>query len=186
MTGNFNTDPADLMERAKQGDSDAFGQLYELYYVPVFRYIYYRLPDKEEAENLTQTVFIKVFKSVGRFKYQGKSPLAYFFTVARNSITDYWRKKREVKLNDPEVVFQRMADDRRSEAELTEIKDMATKIKDAIYNLTEEQQEVMILKFVNEFSNKEIAEVTGKKEGAIRQLQCRALKVLRQEFKDAY
>ena len=87
-------DAKELMRLAKDGDSEAFGLLYSKYFVPVFRYIYLRLKNKEEAEDLAQTVFLRVYKSLTRFRDQGKEPLAYFFTIARNAIIDYWRKKK--------------------------------------------------------------------------------------------
>ena len=89
-------DPKQLMQLAKNGDTEAFGQLYELYFKPVYRYIYLRTKSKEEAEDLSQVVFIKIFKSIGGFQEQNKQPLAYFFTIARNTVIDHWRKKKDI------------------------------------------------------------------------------------------
>ena len=182
--GNLQNDPKILMQLAKSGDAEAFGRLYELYFTPVFRYIYFRVKDKEEANDLTQTVFLKVFCSLPNFKEQNKSPLAYFFTVARNTVIDHWRAKKEVRLDDPENVFEKIPDRANGPFELVEKKEDGQAVHRAIQELTDIQREVIVLKFINDISNKDIAELVGKTEEAVRQLQCRALKALRQILKN--
>jgi len=91
--------PEKLMERAKNGDAEAFSRLYEIYFAPVFHYIYLRVKDKETAEDLMQDIFLKIFRSIRNYQKEGISPLAYFFTVARNRVIDYWRKKKEIRQN---------------------------------------------------------------------------------------
>ena len=81
--------PKILMELAKGGDSEAFGHIYHLYLTPVYRFIYFRLRNKEEAEDLTQTVFLKVYQSIHAFQVKNQSPLAYFLTIARNTVIDH-------------------------------------------------------------------------------------------------
>lgn len=177
---NQNNDPKDLMQLAKNGDTEAFGRLYELYFTPVYRYIYLRTKSKEEAEDLTQVVFIKVFKSIGGFQEQNKQPLAYFFTVARNTVIDHWRKKKEVLSDKPPETLS--AESFENPQNLIDQKSTAQAIYKSLENLTEEQQEVIILKFINDLTTAEIATVLDKKEDAVRQLQCRALKILKQYF----
>lgn len=181
----YQDDPKALMRLAKNGDDDAFGRLYQIYFTPVFRYIYLRTRNKEETEDLVQNVFIKVFKSIGSFQEKGVPPLAYFFTVARNIVIDHWRKKKDILAGDPEKILNRIPDPSESPHELSEKKDNEKMISRAIEELTGEQQEVIILKFINEFSNREIAVFLGKTEAAVRQLQCRALKNLRGYFKES-
>jgi len=176
-------DPVVLMRQAKDGDADAFSRLYELYFTPVFRYIYLRVRNKDETDDLIQTVFLKVFQSIGRWQ-EKKPPLAYFFTIARNTVIDYWRKKKEIKIDDPEKIFNQIPDDAATPQELLEKADVAKIVRCAIQSLIGEQQDVIILKFINDLPNKEIAELLGKTEGAIRQLQCRALKALREFYKN--
>lgn len=180
---NFQNDPKILMQMAKSGDTDAFGRLYELYFVPVFRYIYFRVKNKEEANDLAQTVFLKVFRSLSSFREQNKSPLAYFFTVAKNTVIDRWRTKKEVLLDDPESVFGQIPDKTSNPLELVENEETDHAVRRAIEQLTDDQQEIIVLKFINEKPNKEIAAFLGKTEEAVRQLQCRALRVLRQILK---
>ncbi|MDD5430786.1 MAG: sigma-70 family RNA polymerase sigma factor [Candidatus Pacebacteria bacterium] len=183
MIGNKSEkNPKLLMDLAKKGDNNAFAELYDMYFKPVFRYIYLRLKNKRDSEDLAQTVFLKFYKSVSGFREKGKSPLAYFFTIARNSIIDFWRKKKEVRLEDVEEAMEQTpaAEDTQSEVLRDEA---AGAINKTLENLSEEQQEVIILKFMNELTNKEIAGLLGKNEEAVRQLQCRALKLLKQHLK---
>ncbi|MFA6095164.1 MAG: sigma-70 family RNA polymerase sigma factor [Candidatus Paceibacterota bacterium] len=181
---NLQNDPKILMQLAKAGDAEAFGRLYELYFTPVFRYIYFRVKDKEEANDLAQTVFLKVFSALPNFREQNKSPLAYFFTVSRNTVIDYWRGKKEIRLDDPESIFEKIPDKAKNPIELAEEKDISRTIHSAILELTDIQQEVIVLKFINDLSNKEISELMEKTEDAIRQLQCRAMISLRQILKN--
>lgn len=177
-------DPKILMRLAKNGDIEAFSRLYELYFTPISRYIYFRVQDEMETEDLTQMVFFKIYSSIERFEDRNKSPLAYFFTVARNIVIDYWRKKKNVALNNSEKLIAGLKDAKKDPQKLMEEKEQKKAVNQAIQHLTEVQREVIILKFIQGFSNKEISKILEKTEDAIRQIQCRALKTLREYFKD--
>jgi RNA polymerase sigma-70 factor (ECF subfamily) len=176
-------DPGVLMKLAKEGDADAFGCIYELYFTPVFRYVYFRLKNKHESEDLTQTVFIKFYESAANYEQTGKNPLAYFFTIARNAIIDHSRKKKEIVMESKELESEA---GKANEDQLKDLerKEICKKVKETLKKLTDEQQEVMILKFINDLSNGEIAELTGKSEVAIRQIQSRAIRSLKKEFEN--
>ncbi|PIR89590.1 MAG: hypothetical protein COU07_01695 [Candidatus Harrisonbacteria bacterium CG10_big_fil_rev_8_21_14_0_10_40_38] len=174
---------AELMEKAQNGDTAAFGEIYDAYFTKVFRYIYTRTKNKAEAEDLTHNVFLKVFESASRFKNIGVSPLAYFFTVARNTVINAWRKKKEYLFAEPEIAFENVVSIENLTVE-AERKETVEEIKLALENLTDDQQEIITLKFLSELSNKEISDITGKSEEAIRQLQFRGLKALKTQFKN--
>jgi len=177
-------DPAVLMRLAKDGDAGAFSLLYKNYFTPVFRYIYIRVKDKDAANDLTQTVFLKVFQSIGSYQEKNKSPLAYFFTIARNAIIDLWRKEKGAKFDDLDENFDSIPDEANNPQKISERSETSEKANRAINRLPDSQQELIILKFINELSNKEIAEVLDKTEDAVRQIQSRALKTLKQYFKE--
>lgn len=181
-TPNSKNDPKTLMQLAKNGDSEAFGSLYKLYFIPVFRYIYLRVKSREETEDLAQNVFLKVFQNISNFQEQGKSPLAYFFAIARNAVINHWRKKKNVSI-DLQTISE-IADPAGHPHQLTEQNETAKTMRRVIQKLSDDQQEAIILKFINELPNSEIAKLLGKTEEAVRQLQCRALKALRQYLKD--
>src|SRR3989338_277965 len=141
MTDNdkkIETNPIELMERAQNGDTLAFGELYNAYFTKVFRYIYVRVKNKVEAEDLTHNVFLKVFESASKFKNVGISPLAYFFTVARNTVINAWRKKKEYLFAEPEVAFENIVSTENL-VENIEKKETAEEIRQVLENLTDDQ-----------------------------------------------
>ncbi|OGN28143.1 MAG: hypothetical protein A3A33_02195 [Candidatus Yanofskybacteria bacterium RIFCSPLOWO2_01_FULL_49_25] len=176
---NSTTDPKKLIERAKAGDSEAFETLYLLYLAPLYRYVYFRVLSKEEAEDLVQSVFLKVYRSLPNYRQQGKEPLAFFYTVARNAIIDYQRKKREL-LGDTGDVIEQIADEE-SEVFTALIPDRYQQgaIREALLQLSDDQREVVLMKFMQDMDYAEIASAMDKSEVAVRQIQSRALKALR-------
>lgn len=171
-------DTKKLIDLAKSGDKEAFGALYSEFYVPVFRYIYLRVNNREEVEDLTQTVFLKVYQSIGNYQSTDADPLAYFFTVSRNTVIDFYRRKKSVSLEGNEQALE-IPDLRNDPEEDFAKKESHNMIMSALTALPEDQQEVIILKFIEELSNSEIAKILNKNEPAIRQIQHRALKSLR-------
>lgn len=175
-------DPRVLIEAAKAGDEKAFDALYRLFYTPVFRYIRLRVRDRRQAEDLTQTVFLKVYGALPRFEYGNVAPLAYFFTVARNTVIDHWRKEGRVVYDDDVIAHKReTVAEEKSESYAREVKEV---IWQAIEQLTGDQREVIVYKFIHELETKEIATLLNKTEEAIRQLQSRGLKTMRGYFKE--
>lgn len=173
-----------LLNKAKQGDQNAFGDIYNSYFVPLYRYIYVRVGRRrEDAEELTQEVFLRIFGNLDNLQVGKSNPLAYFYTAARNILIDFYRKSGKSDVAAPEEAMELVEDTGQSPAEFVESEENSKMVREAINYLTEEQQEVIILKFINELGNREIAEVTGKTEEAIRQLQHRALVKMREFFK---
>lgn len=182
MNQDFLNNPSLLMQKAREGDTEAFGELYKFYFTPVFRYVYFRVRNKEDAEDLVQAVFLKVFQTVSNFRDKGKNPLAYFMTTARNTLIDHWRKKKDIILENNHEIFTKIPDSARNVQEEAEQRDFSKEISASMKNLTDEQQEIIVLKFFSDLNNKEIAEITGKTEEVVRQMQVRALKALKKYF----
>ncbi len=170
-----------LLNRAKNGDKEAFGTVYESYFTQIYRYIYFRVKNKELAEDLVQTVFIRIFVNLDSFN--PKYPRAYFFTVAKNIITDHWRKKKDISFDETDGVFTNIMAEGDDPLEQVEKQEKQEKIHQALQTLPEDQKEALSLRFIHQFSNQEISEVMEKKEPAVRQLQSRGIKKLRQHFK---
>lgn len=170
-----------LVEKAKSGDEGAFGTIYSTYYTPLYRYIYFRVRSKEEAEDLTQNVFTKIFSTIQNFKTEDSSPASYFFTSARNAVIDHYRKRDHIPIASDDIIMAK-SDDTEDESQSYERDEIATLVRESLQVLSPDQYEIMTLKFINELSNKEIAELTGKSEVAIRQIQSRSLKILRDHF----
>ncbi len=178
-------DPKQLIKQAKLGDAEAFDKLYRLYLTPIYRYIYLRVQNKQLAEDLVQTVFLKIYKSLDKIVDFGKPPLAYFFTISRNTVIDHYRSSQN-RITDSldKDMADMIADKQDSALHTLEKADQLKDIRRHILKLSPDQQEVIILKFINDLSNKEISAAIGKSEEAIRQLQSRALKNLRGMLKD--
>jgi len=162
-------------------NNDNFKNIYENYFTPIYRYIYFRVKNRDDAEDLTQTVFLKAYKSIPDLQKITDRPLAYFFTIARNTVIDHWRKKKDILIE--EDILDKIPTNNLNPQEMAEKTEIETMIRRAIKQLTDDQQEVIILKFINELSNQEISKLLNKSEDAIRQLQCQALKALRQNLK---
>jgi RNA polymerase sigma-70 factor (ECF subfamily) len=167
-----------LILLAKEGDQGAFEKVYTMYYTPLFRYIILRIKDKEEAEDMTQTVFMKIWNSIPHWDAGHTSPLAFFFTVARNTMIDHFRKNSHKEIVSDEIVKDLRDKESYSDkdAETRELRDVLMALID---KLTLEQKEIITLFYTNDLSYREIAAITGKREDAIRQIHSRAIKKLR-------
>ncbi len=166
-----------IINRAKQGDQEAFSTLYKEYVTPVYRYVYFRVRNQADAEDITQDVFIKTYQHLDRYSYMGTSPLAYLITIARNTLTDHWRKKKTFHLDEDWAM--NISDTVNLETAISR-KYEAHHVQEKLKLIPEDQQNVIIMKFINDLSNKEIAQTLGKTEESVRQLQSRGLKSLRE------
>jgi RNA polymerase sigma-70 factor (ECF subfamily) len=174
-----------LVEQAKQGDEAAFSYLYEYYLSPIYRFVFFRVKSHQEAEDLAQTVFVKAWNNLGSYQKQpGASFGSWLYAIARNSVIDFWKKKKDISLDQSLIDVLNKKEVSQSENEHLERKEKWQILQKALEILSIEQQEVMILKLINGLSNREISQMVGKNEAAIRQLQYRALKALKQYLKD--
>lgn len=169
----------DLVARAIKGDVDAFGDLYERHMMSIYRYVYYRIGEVREAEDLTETIFVKAWRSLRSFKLGKASFRTWIFRVARNSLIDHFRTYKE-ELELPEDAALRSPFPQ-PEEEIIEM-EKSEQIAQAIQRLNPHYQEILTLRFINEMSHEEAAQVMGKSAGAVRVLQYRALKALQQQL----
>ena len=167
----------DLVARAQGGDADAFGQLYDRYVDLVYRYVYYRVGSKALAEDLVSETFLRALRRISSFTWQGRDFAAWLITIARNLIADHYKSGR-FRL---EVATADMLDaDRATEGPESEVLDAITNasLLDAVKQLNSEQQECVVLRFLQGMSVTETALAMGKTEGAIKALQYRAVRTL--------
>ena len=168
----------DIIEQAKALDSKAIAALFEYYYPKIYRYFYYRLRANEDAEDLASEVFVKVVRSI---RHQAGNFEAWLYMIAKNTLTDYYRRKGVRRENTmDETILEAMPDDKRP------VNDpfAQEELKKNISRLSEEQQQVILLKFIEGFDNAKIAEIMGKTIGAVKALQFRALANLRELMKE--
>lgn len=163
-----------LVDLAQTGDGEAFSRLYEAYFDRVYRYIFFRVTDDQLADDLASEVFLKAWESLHRYRPHGPF-LAWLYAIARNTVIDTYRtRKTTIPLDDaaPIVSHDERLDDR------LQFQFEMRSLQLAMQKLTQEQQEVITLKFIAEYDTAEIARQMGKSEGAIRALQMRALQAL--------
>ena len=166
----------EIVRMAKKGHRDAFGLLYEEYSARVYRYVYMHTRQVEQAEDLTQEVFLRALNSIRSYSDQGKPFLAWLLRIAHNRVIDHYRwmaRHRSVELADTVVTS---ADDPVAEVEKrAEI----TKVLRAVPNLTPGQREVISLRFGSGLHLDETAAVMGKSVGAVKMLQHQAVERLK-------
>ena len=177
-----NQNPKKLIDLARKGDSEAFQALYNQFAVPLFRYIFFRVARKEDAEDILQQVFLKAYRSLGNFKDTGNEPLAYFYTIARTTVIDHQRKKRDSLIDHMAEFAQTVPDQAIHVADLISARSDIAVVKKALQELSEDQQEVLTLKYINDLDTSEIAHILNKTEMAVRQLQSRGIKALKQKL----
>ncbi len=172
-----NRSDAELLTHAVKGDRQAFAVLYERYLEALYRYCYYRVADEREAEDLTETVFLKIWEALA--DADGCSPIrnfrAWVYRVAHNLIIDRHRTRRETQ---PILDEQSLVDPQPLPERMVESNEAARRIARAIATLDATLQQVVVCRFINRFSHNETAEILGLSEGHVRVLQHRALKKL--------
>ena len=165
---------------AAQRDIVCFGDLYEHYFELVYAYVARRVRDRNEAEDLTAEVFHKALRSLPRFKWTGAPFAAWLFRIGSNLIADRaQRAAREGNFRTDEEGPETHAP-QPQQADLEESERSASLFR-SVDQLAEDQRRVLIMRFVEEKSIREIAEALGRSEGAVKQLQFRALEKLRKE-----
>ena len=171
-----------LVLKIQQGDHDAFARLYDIFIDPIYRYVYYRV-NQNDAEDLTEVVFLKVWENILQYKKQKSTFAAWIFRIAHNLVVDHYRATKD---RAPDELSPNLPDTDRQHNPVRSAQDTLDKqiLKKAMVNLKKQYQEIIIYKFVNDFSNQEIAEILNKSEGSLRILQFRALKALKKELID--
>jgi len=170
------SDEVMLVQRAVGHDAEAFGRLYDMHVDRVYRHIYYRVGNEQDAEDLTQQVFFKAWQAIHRYKKTASPFAAWLMTISHNLIVDSYRTKKDKVHLEAEV----LANDPASSPERsTEASFEQQRLRRAILQLGSDEQQVVILRFIEGFEFAEIASVLKKKEGNVRVILHRALVKLR-------
>ncbi len=165
------------MTLAQQGDAEAFGMVYDCYVDQIFRYLYYRVGSHALAEDLTSETFLRALRRIDSFTYTGKDIGAWFTTIARNLVTDHVKSSRfKLEVSTADMLDADRADDGIEAQVLDRLQNAA--LLDAVRQLKPEQQECVVLRFLQGLNIAETAEVMSRSEGAVKQLQLRAVRAL--------
>ena len=171
---------ARLVERGKQGNREALEELYLIHFDRIYSYLHMSVGNRHDAEDLTTQVFVKMLESIGKFRWRSAPFSAWLFRIAHNLAMDHfrankrWQPEEEVPEPDP-------GDGSAAEEEALEAIGRQSMLE-LIEKLSHEQQQVLTLKFVFNFSNAEAATILDKTEGAIKSLQHRALASLQRQL----
>lgn len=165
-----------LVDRAREGDPDAFASLYDRYVERVYRFVLYRVQgDSSLAEDITSEVFLRALRKIRGFQWQGRDVGAWFLTIARNLVLDHFKSGRHrLEVLGVEAEGEQVVD--AEDAALARVS--ARDLYKAISQLGGEQQEVIYWRFMQGYSVAETAAAMDKSEGAIKALQYRAVKAL--------
>ncbi len=172
-------DEESLVQRIKKRDQDAFAEIYERYFDRIYRYIFLRVGNTQEAEDMAQQVFLKALEGIGSFKWKNIPLSAWLFRIAHNQVVDFLRKKPKKAQVPIEPHHLRSGDDPHL---IAEQRFETEQLISALRELTEAQREVLSLRFSSELSIAEVAKVMGKSEGAVKALQHSAIVALRRKL----
>ncbi|NPA90587.1 MAG: sigma-70 family RNA polymerase sigma factor [Chloroflexi bacterium] len=173
-----------VLERAKALDTRALERIYDQYSDRIYRYIYHRVGDPDVAEDLTALTFTKMLEAIHSGKEWRTSFSGWLYRIAHNVVVDHYRKKgraQQVSLDTGLPLRAEKADPFQAAAKSLQVE----ALREAINQLTPEQADVIVMRFLEGYSIAEVAERLGKTEGAVKALQFRAIERLRRLMKDA-
>jgi RNA polymerase sigma-70 factor (ECF subfamily) len=168
-----------LVAAAQGGDPDAFGALFDRYYVPVYRFVAARVSRPSDAEDLAQHVFVKALEALPRYEARGVPFGGWLFRLARNVVIDHVRTRRDHATLD--LVAEQTAEETGPD-DLAVLRQEMDSVAAALGRLTPEQREAIELRFFAGLSAKEAAVAMGRQEGTVRGLQFRAIAALRRDL----
>jgi len=172
--------------RLNARDQKVFEDVYDHYIDRVYRYIFFKVPTQEDAEDLTSEVFFKAWQYIYTHERRIEYLNAFLFQIARNTVVDFYRRKTNVESLSDEETMRRIEDYRQqnllagmdNKADIREIERVLKSLKD-------EYREVIVLKYIEELSTAEISKILNKSKGAVRILVHRAMTILRKNIPDS-
>ncbi len=167
---------AELIARAQAGEIQAFGELYERYVALIYRYVLARVYAESDAEDLTETVFLRSFEALGRYKERGRPFSAFLYQVARNALVDHYRQQRKTESIE---AIEKLPSRGPALDEGLLAEERAHVLRKALAELPPDYQEVIRLRIMLSLPTATVGEWLGRSEGAVRVLLHRAVKALR-------
>lgn len=165
-----------ITNEAVKGEASAFGLLYDHYQPQIYRFVMLKTGRREEAEDLTHQVFLHAWQNIGNYKDLGYPFSSWLYRIARNQVIDYYRvRKNALSLEDADSELIAQDNPETDAANRLEFQKLTLAVK----KLKPDYQDIVILRFVEELSIREVAGTVGKSEGAVKLLQHRALKQLK-------
>ena len=175
-TTDKSSDIGKLVDKAINGDGDAFRMLYDIHVDRVYRHIYYRVGNSADTEDLTQQVFIRAWQAIGRYKRTASPFLAWLIRISHNLVIDFYRSSKSEVPIDSDIPDTGPGT---TPVHLAEARFNREEMRRAINKLNGDQQQVILMRFIEDFSYAEIAAALGKSEGAVRVIVHRGLVKMR-------
>jgi RNA polymerase sigma-70 factor (ECF subfamily) len=166
-----------IVRAAIRGEASAFGALYDHYQPAIYRFILFKVGRREDAEDLTHHVFLRAWERIRSYKPRGYPFSSFLYRIARNQIIDHYRAKRETTpIEELELTLAAAPET----AQHIDARLETDRVRKVLHEMKTEYQDVIILRFIEELSVEEAAVALGKSAGAVKVLQHRALKKLRE------
>lgn len=177
-----------LIKKAQKGEADAFGILYDQYLPKIYRFVRVKVSQREEAEDLTHQAFLNAWKNIGEYTPQGYTFGSWLYRIARNIITDHYRRSKpgDISLDESLLPMNLHPQDTDSIETIADINIKQQAIFDAVRGLKETEQDVIIMRFIEGMSVKETAETIQKTESATKVIQHRVIKQIREILDEKY
>ncbi|MDD5431090.1 MAG: RNA polymerase sigma factor [Candidatus Pacebacteria bacterium] len=173
-------DEIKYIKDAQKGNKKAFGVLYNHYLPKIYRFVFLKVSSKSSAEDLSHEVFLNAWKNINSYVHREFPFSSWLYQLARNEVIDFYRTtKKNISLED---ILEEPPDTKIDEGKIIDSKLNIEKIKSLIPRLSQNQQDVLIMRFVEDLSPEEIAAIIGKSVGAVRLIQHRALNSLKQLY----
>ncbi len=166
-----------VVRRAKTADRSALGELYDALLPRVYRFVYFRVNRREDAEDLTEQIFVRIFEKIGTYDERGVPFEAWVFRIARNMIIDFYRAHNTVTVTLDQAYD--VPDTGSSPEEDVEVTLAMEDVHAALLKLPDNYREIIILKYIEEYENEEISEMLEKPVSHVRVLQSRAIQKLK-------
>lgn len=166
-----------IIQKCQKGDLEEFDRLYEYYFNKIYRFVAYRILDKQTAEDITSQTFFKALKGIKGFNADKGNFSSWIYRIARNNIIDYYRGNKS-NLDISKMWKLRSDDDLENEVEIQEKMEQAL---NALKKLSKEHQEILIMRIWDNLPYKEIALITGKSEENCKVIFFRSIQRLRKE-----
>jgi RNA polymerase sigma-70 factor (ECF subfamily) len=170
---------ARLVQRAKDGHPDAFAEIYDCHQPAIYRYITYRVGSEAVAEDLCSEVFTRLVEHIDGFSYRGRPLIAWLYTIARNLVNEHHRLGSRAERVPLDAVMEADVPDPEGAVGLALDRERLAR---ALEELTDDQRQVIILRFLEGLDNVTVAQILGKSYGAVKALQHRGLASLRRVF----
>ena len=169
-----------LIQGAQRGETSCFSALYDHYLPPIYRFIYLKVTHREAAEDLAHDVFLSAWQNIGGYEMQGFPFGSWLYQIARNKVIDFYRlRKNNTSLEQMDANLLKA--DPVLEVSVDRIFTLE-EVKNSIRTLTQDQQDVLIMKFIEDLPHPQIAHIIQKSQGAVRLIQHRALKELKKRL----